>query len=199
MQRLQQQRNGNRDNHRWRFSTVIIETWLHGKVWRECTRTNKLRETMWKIFTFRNVQFMWKHFNWCLNQFSSRMALFVCYTFLINLQVAKYSAELFLLSCPQSTWKLAPDYYISQKLAIMLQFYHSFWRRGYPGPPWRPLVPPGAPLVPPSAPMTHGMSSWVIVSHSGSLWVIFDSSGVNKSSVSTTVPPYPPTPNSIHP
>ena len=61
-----------------------------------------------------------------------------------------------------------------------------------PGAPWRP---PG----PPSAPMTHGMSSWVIVSHSGSLWVIFDPSGVNNSSVYTTVPLYPPTPNSIHP
>ena len=32
--------------------------------------------------------------------------------------------------------------------AIILLFYHSFWRRGYPGPPWRPLVPPGAPLDP---------------------------------------------------
>ena len=61
-----------------------------------------------------------------------------------------------------------------------------------PGAPWRPPGPPGAPMTP-------GMSSWVIVSHSGSLWVIFDPSGVNNSSVYTTVPPYPPTPNSIHP
>ena len=58
-----------------------------------------------------------------------------------------------------------------------------------PGAPWRPPAPPGAPMTP-------GMSSWVIVSHSGSL---FDPSGVNKSSGYTTVPPYPPTPNSIHP
>ena len=43
------------------------------------------------------------------------------------------------------------------------------------GAPWRPPGPPGRPLTP-------GMSSWVIVSHSGSLWVIFDPSGVNYSS-----------------
>ena len=55
------------------------------------------------------------------------------------------------------------------------------------------LDPPGPP-GPPGAPMTPGMSSWVIVSHSGSLWVIFDPSGVNNSSVYTTVPPYPPHP-----
>ena len=64
-----------------------------------------------------------------------------------------------------------------------------------PGAPWCPWRPP----APPGAPMTPGMSSWVIVSHSGSLWVIFDPSGVNNSSGYTTVPPYPPTPNSIHP
>ena len=43
------------------------------------------------------------------------------------------------------------------------------------GTPWRPPGPPGGPLTP-------GMSSWVIVSHPGSLWVIFDPSGVNYSS-----------------
>ena len=40
---------------------------------------------------------------------------------------------------------------------------------------WRPPGPPGGPL-------TLGMSSWVKVSHPGSLWVIFDPSGVNYSS-----------------
>ena len=49
-----------------------------------------------------------------------------------------------------------------------------------PGAPWCPPGPPGAPLNP-------GMSSWTIVSHPGSLWVIFDPSGVNNSSVYTTV------------
>ena len=51
-----------------------------------------------------------------------------------------------------------------------------------PGAPWRPPGPPGAPMTP-------GMSSWAIVSHPGSLWVIFDPSGVNNSSVYTAVPP----------
>ena len=56
-----------------------------------------------------------------------------------------------------------------------------------PGAPWHPPGPPGAPKIP-------GMSSWVIVSHSGSLWVIFDPSGVNNSSVYTaTYPHSPPT------
>ena len=32
--------------------------------------------------------------------------------------------------------------------AIILLFYHSFWRRGYPRPPGHPLVPPSAPLDP---------------------------------------------------
>ena len=49
-----------------------------------------------------------------------------------------------------------------------------------PGAPWCPPGPPGAPLTP-------GMSSWTIVSHPGSFWVIFDPSGVNNSSVYTTV------------
>ena len=49
-----------------------------------------------------------------------------------------------------------------------------------PGAPWCPPGPPGAPLTP-------GMSSWTIVSHPGSLWVIFDPSGVNNSSVYSTV------------
>ena len=52
------------------------------------------------------------------------------------------------------------------------------------------LAPPGAPLCPPGppgAPLTPGMSSWTIVSHPGSFWVIFDPSGVNNSSVYTTV------------
>ena len=49
-----------------------------------------------------------------------------------------------------------------------------------PGAPWCPPGPPGAPLTP-------GMSSWTIVSHPGSLWVILDPSGVNNSSVYTTV------------
>ena len=40
--------------------------------------------------------------------------------------------------------------------------------------------------------MTPGMSSWVIVSHPGWLWVIFDPSGVDNSSVYTAVRPYPP-------
>ena len=71
-------------------------------------------------------------------------------------------------------------------------FISFFGAGGSLDPPWRPPAPPGAP-------MTSGMSSWVIVSHSGSLWVIFDPSGVNNSSGYTTVPPYPPYPNSIHP
>jgi len=41
------------------------------------------------------------------------------------------------------------------------------------------LDPPGAPWRPPGAPLTPGMSSWAIVSHPGSSWVIFDPSGVN--------------------
>ena len=49
-----------------------------------------------------------------------------------------------------------------------------------PGAPWRPPGPPGAPLTP-------GMSSWAIVSHPGSSWVIFDPSGVNNWGVYTTV------------
>merc|ERR1712020_648385 len=61
-------------------------------------------------------------------------------------------------------------------------FISFFGAGGSLGPPWRPLAPPGAP-------MTTGMSSWVIVSHSGSSWVIFDPSGVNNSSSYTTVPP----------
>ena len=32
--------------------------------------------------------------------------------------------------------------------AIILLFYYSFWRRGYPRPPWRPLGPPCAPMTP---------------------------------------------------
>ena len=47
------------------------------------------------------------------------------------------------------------------------------------------LDPPGAPCAPwrpPGAPMTPDMSSWAMVSHPGSLWVIFDPSGVNNSS-----------------
>ena len=56
-----------------------------------------------------------------------------------------------------------------------------------PGAPWRPPGPPGAPMTP-------GMSSWAIVSHPGSLWVIFDPSGVDNSSVYTAVRPYPPHP-----
>ena len=57
-----------------------------------------------------------------------------------------------------------------------------------PGTPWRPPGPPGAPMTP-------GMSSWAIVSHPGSLLVIFDPSGVNNSSVYTTATPSrPPTP-----
>ena len=49
-----------------------------------------------------------------------------------------------------------------------------------PGAPWRPPGPPGAPLTP-------GMSSWAIVSHPGTSWVIFDPSGVNNWGVYTTV------------
>ena len=67
-----------------------------------------------------------------------------------------------------------------------------------PGVAWTPLAPPGAPWRPPGppgAPMTPGMSSWAIVSHPGSLLVIFDPSGVNNSSVYTIAPPsLPPTP-----
>jgi len=57
-----------------------------------------------------------------------------------------------------------------------------------PGVSWTPRAPPGAPMTP-------GMSSWAIVSHPGSLLVIFDPSGVNNSSVYTIAPPsLPPTP-----
>ena len=50
-------------------------------------------------------------------------------------------------------------------------------------PPWTPWCPPG----PPGAPLTPGMSSWAIVSHPGSSWVIFDPSGVNNWGIYTTV------------
>ena len=69
-----------------------------------------------------------------------------------------------------------------------------------PGVAWTPLVPPGAPWRPPGppgAPMTPGMSSWAIVSHPGSLLVIFDPSGVNNSSVYTTAPPAYPQPQHV--
>ena len=66
---------------------------------------------------------------------------------------------------------------------IILLFYHYFWRREKPSAPRRPLVPPWTPRCP----LTPGMSSWTIVSHPGSFWVIFDTSGVNNSSVYTTV------------
>ena len=49
-----------------------------------------------------------------------------------------------------------------------------------PGAPWRPPGPTGAPLTP-------GESSWAIVSHHWSLWVIFDPSAVNDLGVYTTV------------
>ena len=49
-----------------------------------------------------------------------------------------------------------------------------------PGAPWGPPGPPGAPLTP-------GMSSWAIVSHHGSSWVIFDPSRVNNWGVYTTI------------
>ena len=54
-------------------------------------------------------------------------------------------------------------------------FIALFGAGGTPDPPWSPLVPPG----PPGAPMTPGMSSQTIVSHPGSLWVIFDPTAVN--------------------
>ena len=80
--------------------------------------------------------------------------------------------------------------------AIILLFYHSFWRLGTldplapPSAPWRPPGPPGAPMTP-------GMSSWAIVSHPGSLLVIFDPSGVNNSSVSLELPPAYPQPQHV--
>ena len=61
------------------------------------------------------------------------------------------------------------------------------------------LAPPGAPLCPPGppgAPLTPGMSSWTIVSHPESLWVMSDPSVVNNSSVFNKGPPLPPTPKS---
>ena len=45
------------------------------------------------------------------------------------------------------------------------------------GAPWRPPGPPGTPLTP-------GMSSLAIHNHPGSLWVIFDPSGVSNWGVS---------------
>ena len=69
-----------------------------------------------------------------------------------------------------------------------------------PGVSWTPRAPPGAPWRPPGppgAPMTPGMSSWAIVSHPGSLLVIFDPSGVNNSSVYTTAPPAYPQPQHV--
>ena len=45
--------------------------------------------------------------------------------------------------------------------------------------------------------MTPGMSSWAIVSHPGSLLVIFDPSGVNNSSVSLELPPAYPQPQHV--
>ena len=49
-----------------------------------------------------------------------------------------------------------------------------------PGAPWCPPGPPGTPLTP-------GMSSLAIHNHPGSLWVLFDPSGVNNSSVCTSI------------
>ena len=46
-----------------------------------------------------------------------------------------------------------------------------------PGAPWCPPGPPGTPLTP-------GMSSLAIHNHPGSLWVIFDPSGVSNWGVS---------------
>ena len=66
-----------------------------------------------------------------------------------------------------------------------------------PGVPQTPLAPPSAPWRPPGAPMTPGMSSWAIVSHPGSLLVIFDPSGVNNSSVSLELPPAYPQPQHV--
>ena len=48
------------------------------------------------------------------------------------------------------------------------------------GAPWCPPGPPGTPLAP-------GMSSLAIHNHPGSLWVLFDPSGVNNSSVCTSI------------
>ena len=55
----------------------------------------------------------------------------------------------------------------------------------------------GGTLDPPGAPMTPGMSSWAIVSHPGSLLVIFDPSEVNNSSVSLELPPAYPQPQHV--
>ena len=66
---------------------------------------------------------------------------------------------------------------------LVCYFITLFGARGSldpPGAPWRPPGPPGAPLTP-------GMSSWAIVSHPGSSWVIFDPSGVNNWGIYTTV------------
>ena len=46
------------------------------------------------------------------------------------------------------------------------------------------LVAPGAPWCPPGTPLTPGMSSLAIHNHPGSLWVIFDPSGVSNWGVS---------------
>ena len=98
------------------------------------------------------------------------------------------SGYFYLHSSKQHAQNIAPVW-TGLNISFSVTLEHRLSIRGAP---WRPPGPPGAP-------MTAGMSSWAIVSHPGSLWVIFDPSGVNNSSVYTTVPPYPPTPNSIHP
>ena len=60
--------------------------------------------------------------------------------------------------------------------AIVLLFYHSFLHRGYPRPPWSPVVLPGAPMDPwsPHDPwyviLDHCQSSWVIMSPIWPIW-----------------------------
>ena len=67
--------------------------------------------------------------------------------------------------------------------AIILLFYHSFWRRGSLDPTGAPWLLPG----PPGGSLTSSMSSWAIISHPGSLLVIFDPSGVNNSRAYTAL------------
>ena len=49
---------------------------------------------------------------------------------------------------------------------IILLFYHSFWRRGYPRPPWTLWCPHDPWYVI----MGHSQSSWVIMGHIWPIW-----------------------------
>ena len=96
------------------------------------------------------------------------------------------SGYFYLHSSKQHAQNIAPVW-TGLNISFSVTLEHRLSIRGAP---WRPPGPPGAPMTP-------GMSSWAIVSHPGSLWVIFDPSGVNNSSVSLELPPAYPQPQHV--